>query len=51
MPDAAMSCPVGQTACDMHCYNLLNDQNHCGTCTMACHGMMGRCSFGRCVAN
>lgn len=52
--DAATSCPFGQTACDTHCFNLLNDRDHCGSCTMACHGMMGMmgtCSFGHCVAN
>jgi hypothetical protein len=45
----AVDCPVGQTACDGACVDVLTDGEHCGTCGNTC-GAGLLCGNGTCAA-
>lgn len=50
--DANRACPLGQTACDARCFDLLRDRNHCGRCEVMCPGgPHASCVAGRCATD
>jgi hypothetical protein len=41
-------CPAGQAECSGTCFNLANNNNHCGSCTKVCAAGT-TCQNGQCL--